>query len=183
VRGISIVVLASVAALAVALAGCGGGGGSASGKTAANTTAKRSKAEEIREEEIIAKIPGGPDPQALIQVEKLPGVGRVLADDAHKTLYTFGPDVPGSGKTHCYGACVKVWYPKASYRPPLAGSPSLDQSKFGLITRKEGYRQATYDGYPLYTYIKEKGRMSKGAGRQAFGGTWYALGPNGERLK
>jgi predicted lipoprotein with Yx(FWY)xxD motif len=175
-----IQLLVGIAVLAT-LVGCGGGG-SSGGATTAKESAAAKAAKLKREEEIVARIPGGPDPQAVVLLNRVPGFGMLLVDLAHKTLYRFGEDVRGSGKTHCYGACTKVWYPKASYEPPASGSRGLDESKFGTITRKEGYRQATFDGWPLYTYIKEKGRASKGIGLQAFGGTWYALRANGESV-
>jgi predicted lipoprotein with Yx(FWY)xxD motif len=170
-------------AVAVALGGCGGGASGSAATTAKTESAAAEAAKLKKEEEIIAKIPGGPDPQALIQLDHVPGYGKVLADTAYKTLYRFGKDVRGSGKTHCYGACTRVWYPKASYEPPAWTSRGLDNSEFGTITRKEGYRQATFDGWPLYTYIKEKGHASKGIGLKSFGGTWYALRVNGESVK
>jgi predicted lipoprotein with Yx(FWY)xxD motif len=162
--------------VSIALSGCGGSG--------AGTNASKSSSEPTSAattEEVLP--PGGPDPEALISVRRVPGLGPVLVDSGNKTLYRFSKDIPDSGKTHCYGACVRLWYPKGSYRPPAAGSPQLDPSKFGTILREEGYRQATYYGWPLYTLITEYSRKKKGAGKKSFGGTWYALRANGESVK
>jgi predicted lipoprotein with Yx(FWY)xxD motif len=163
--------------IAIVLAGCGGG---SSTGTAAEETAPASSTAATTEEVI---PPGGPDPQAMVQVGRSEGIGAVLIDSAHKTLYRFSEDVRGSGATHCYGKCARVWYPKPSAETPLSGSPSIDPSLLGTITRKDGYNQATYDGWPLYTYIREKSWKSAGAGRKAFGGTWYPLRANGESVK
>ncbi len=173
-------------ALALAAAGCGGGG-SGTGATQAGVeggaggSSQSAATQASTPTEVIP--PGGPDPQAGVGLARVPTLGVVLVDQTKKTLYRFSKDVRGSGETHCYGECAQVWRPKASYEPPAAESPGLDESGFGTIDRKDGYRQATYDGWPLYTYIKEYGRKSKGAGRHSFGGTWYALRANGTSVK
>jgi hypothetical protein len=48
--------------------------------------------------------------------------------------------------------------------------------KFGTTMRKDGTRQLTYDGAPLYTFIKDKdsGDMY-GQGVVAGGGYWWAV--------
>jgi predicted lipoprotein with Yx(FWY)xxD motif len=164
--------LSVVVAFAILLAGCGASGAGSSG--ASETTTAQSAAGSVVE-------PGAP--VALIQVGTPKGLGPVLLDSAHKTIYRFSEDRRGSGVTHCYGRCARVWYPKLSGGTPAAGPGGLDPSLLGTMKRKDGTTQATYDGWPLYTYIREGTEKTQGVGKQAFGGTWYALRANGESVK
>jgi predicted lipoprotein with Yx(FWY)xxD motif len=157
--------------ITVTLCACGGNVGSMSTSTQTKADATPPLPSEIEA------------PPAMIQVGVAAGVGGVLLDSAHKTVYRFSKDKPGSGVTHCYGSCARIWYPKPSGSTPDAG-PGLriNQSKLGTIMRKDGTVQATYDGWPLYTNIRESSWEAKGAGKKQFGGTWYALRANGESV-
>jgi predicted lipoprotein with Yx(FWY)xxD motif len=139
--------------LAVAPGGCGSGvNGSSGGGT--------------------AEIPSS---HALLYLGKVSGLGVVLIDSGNKTLYRFDKDVHGSRKTSCYGACARVWRPTVSNGTPAGESRAFQPEQLGTIERKDGSRQATYFGWPLYTHAGEGPRESQGAGMKSFGGTWYAL--------
>ena len=80
-------------------------------------------------------------------------IGYVLATSSGQTVYWFSQDVKGSGKSACSGQCLAAW-------PVVAGSPSAAAgvqlaAKLGTITRPGGVVQATYNGYPLYTYAMD----------------------------
>lgn len=122
-------------------------------------------------------------PPGTIQVNSVGKLGPILVDSAHKTVYRFSRDKPGTGVTHCYGACAEHWYPKQSGGRPAAGPGIKDPSKLGWIERKDGIEQATYEGWPLYMWRGERTFIAKGAGRHAFGGTWLAMRANGEAVK
>ena len=52
--------------------------------------------------------------------------------------------------------------------------------KFGTIKRSDGSIQATYNGHPLYTFVKDTGPgTDTGNGVNAFGGLWHALTASG----
>ena len=90
--------------------------------------------------------------QTVLTVQKTK-IGSVLATGAGQTVYWFGKDVRGSGKSACSGSCLAAWpvvpgTPVAAAGVPLAG-------KLGTITRPGGIVQATYNGYPLYTYAMD----------------------------
>lgn len=50
-------------------------------------------------------------------------------------------------------------------------------------TRPEGGTQIAYNGHPLYLYKgDQKPGDTKGEGLTAFGGSWFALTPAGDRV-
>jgi predicted lipoprotein with Yx(FWY)xxD motif len=80
-------------------------------------------------------------------------IGSVLATSTGQTVYWFSKDVKGSGKSACSGSCLAAW-------PVVAGTPAAAAGarlagKLGTITRPGGVVQATYNGYPLYTYAMD----------------------------
>jgi predicted lipoprotein with Yx(FWY)xxD motif len=90
-------------------------------------------------------------------------------------LYVFAPDKPNVST--CYATCAKYWPPllvSAGAKVP-ATMPGIP-GKFGTTMRKDGTHQLTYDGAPLYTFIKDKdsGDMY-GQGVVAGGGYWWAV--------
>jgi predicted lipoprotein with Yx(FWY)xxD motif len=117
-------------------------------------------------------------PTALISIGEVPGLGRVLLDSAHKTYYYFDRDTRGAGKSTCFEACAGIWRPKASGGTPVT-TEGADPALAGAFERSDGLSQATYDGWPLYTYIRERNEKSEGVGRTEFGGTFHPLRPDG----
>jgi len=80
-------------------------------------------------------------------------IGNVLATSTGQTVYWFSKDVKGSGKSACLGTCLAAW-------PVVAGTPAAAAGvrlagRLGTITRPGGVVQATYNGYPLYTYAMD----------------------------
>ncbi len=76
--------------------------------------------------------------------------GKVLTGPNGHALYTYDPDT--STASNCTSQCATNW-------PPLVGSPSagagLSASDLGTIARTDGSTQVTYDGHPLYYYVKD----------------------------
>jgi predicted lipoprotein with Yx(FWY)xxD motif len=60
----------------------------------------------------------------------------------------------------------------------------VDEGKLGTIERQDGVEQATYDGWPLYYYVRDAqaGDM-EGQAIESFGGRWFLIGPDGERIE
>jgi predicted lipoprotein with Yx(FWY)xxD motif len=106
----------------------------------------------------------------LLTVRKT-SVGYVLATRAGQTIYWYARDVKGSGMSTCTGSCLTAW-PAVTGVPAAAPGVQL-AGKLGTITRPGGVVQATYNGYPLYTYAQD---MSPG---QALGngvsGVWHVI--------
>ena len=65
---------------------------------------------------------------------------------------------------------------------PRAGK-GVDRSLFGTIRRRDGRRQVTYDGKPLYYYVNEGPGEVKCHNVNLNGGLWWAVGADGERLQ
>jgi predicted lipoprotein with Yx(FWY)xxD motif len=80
-------------------------------------------------------------------------LGTILTDTKGMTLYFFASDIPGSGKSTCYGSCVKFWPSFFKENPTIA--PALASSDFGVIHRTDGTLQTTYKGWPLYYFSKD----------------------------
>ena len=76
-------------------------------------------------------------------------IGKVLADAKGDTLYWYSKDMR-NGPSTCTGGCLSAW-------PAVAGKPAAAMGiafacKLGEVTDAGGTVQATYNGYPLYTY-------------------------------
>ena len=81
-------------------------------------------------------------------------VGTVLASSRGLTLYYYGEDKPGSGKSACTGGCATAWPPLAA--PVRAPADVRLPGRLGVITRPGGFRQVTVGGYPVYLYAGDK---------------------------
>jgi len=108
-------------------------------------------------------------------------LGQTLVDGQGRTLYLFEADKPG--KSNCTGACTSAWPPYVSHGTPQAGT-GVTGALLGTSIRGDGAAQVTYDGKPLYTFVKDnEPRTVTGNGfTDAFGGTsftWHvaASGP------
>ena len=97
--------------------------------------------------------------------------GTVLASSRGLTLYYYSEDKPHSGKSVCTGACAMAWPPLAA--PVKAPAGIRLPGKIGFITRPNGVRQVTLNGYPLYFYAADKAPgQAKGNGIQ---GSWHVI--------
>ena len=99
-------------------------------------------------------------------------VGTVLASSRGLTLYYYGEDKPGSGKSACTGSCASAWPPLAA--PVKAPAGVRLPGPLGMITRPGGGgAQVTINGYPIYLYAGDK------APGQAVGngieGAWHVI--------
>jgi predicted lipoprotein with Yx(FWY)xxD motif len=105
-----------------------------------------------------------------LTVRKTPA-GYVLATAAGRTVYTYSEDKQGSGKSACTSGCLSAW-PAVTGRPSAAVGVRLD-GPLGTIIWPDGTVQATYDGYPLYTYAADTGPgQASGDGE---GGVWHVV--------
>jgi predicted lipoprotein with Yx(FWY)xxD motif len=106
-------------------------------------------------------------------------LGSILVNSTGRTVYLFKADVGATSA--CAGACATAWPPLLAMDKPTAGT-GLTASKLGTITRSDGSRQVTYNGHPLYLFIKDKKPgQTNGQGVTAFGAAWFALTPSGNQ--
>jgi predicted lipoprotein with Yx(FWY)xxD motif len=107
--------------------------------------------------------------------------GRVLFDGRGFVLYAFTRDK--NGRSACYGACAKAWpvyYAKATLR---AGT-GIKRSLIGTTKRRDGRRQITYAGRPLYYYVGDtKAGQIRCQNVVEFGGTWLVVRPTGKLVR
>ncbi len=143
--------------IALAVAACGGGGGAATAATPKTSTGA----------------------SATVGVANT-GLGSTLVDSAGRTLYLFKADV--GTQSACTGACATAWPPLLVTGKPTAGT-GVTTSKLGTTTRSGGKHQVTYNGHPLYLFIKDqKPGQTTGQGVTAFGAAWFALTPAGNQI-
>lgn len=122
---------------------------------------------------------------ALAAPEKImtrdsPSYGTYLASESGQAVYLFTAD--SKDKSACEGACAKAWPPVMTSGAPEAG-PGVDASLLGTIPR-DGGMQVTYDGKPLYYFIRDTAAgMTAGEGITHFGGSWYLAAPNGKEIE
>ncbi len=81
-------------------------------------------------------------------------IGPYLANGTGFTLYLYAKD-PANGTSTCYGGCVTFW-PLFYAGDKLTLPPGLSASRFGVATRSDGREQTTFDGHPLYYFVKDK---------------------------
>ncbi len=107
--------------------------------------------------------------------------GRVLFDNRGYVLYAFTRDA--HGRSACYGACAKAW-PVYYAKGGLTAGAGIKRSLLATTKRRDGRRQVTYAGRPLYYYVGDTKpgqiRCQKVA---EFGGTWLIVRPSGRLVR
>lgn len=102
-------------------------------------------------------------------------LGDIIADGEGKTVYLFKAD--GQGDSQCYDDCEQKW--------PVVGATSvgdgLDPSLLGSHTRKDGSAQATYNGWPLYLFVKDA--HAGDTNGQGMKEVWYVLDAQGNAIE
>jgi predicted lipoprotein with Yx(FWY)xxD motif len=106
--------------------------------------------------------------------------GTILFSGGDRAVYIFTHD--GMDKTRCYGACAKAWPPFFAKGKPRAGK-GVDRSLLGTIRRRDGRRQVTYRGQPLYFYVGDPPREVRCQNVVEFGGTWLVVDAAGQPLR
>ncbi|MCB0876928.1 MAG: hypothetical protein KDB46_12115 [Solirubrobacterales bacterium] len=105
--------------------------------------------------------------------------GRMLFDRKRQAIYAFDKE---SGKTpRCYGRCAKEWPPVLTKGRPTAGG-KVRAKLLGTTKRRNGSRQVTYAGAPLYYYAHEAPKQVLCHNVASFGGLWLVVGPDGAPL-
>ena len=102
--------------------------------------------------------------------------GDILVDAKGMVLYRYTADRKDASICST-PACLQLW-PVLSPPPggqPIAGS-GVSQHALSVITRKDGKKQVTYDGWPLYTYFVDRAAgQTIGQGVKGTIGIWYVV--------
>jgi predicted lipoprotein with Yx(FWY)xxD motif len=118
----------------------------------------------------------GPRPNLVAQ--DVGTLGTVLTDQEGKTLYRFDKDTAKPATSSCYDDCAKKWPPLIAEGKQLTFT-GVNESVIGTMTRKDGTRQVTINGWPVYTYAKDAAPGDFNG--QGQGGTWFAATPEGKK--
>src|SRR5438874_11060519 len=107
--------------------------------------------------------------------------GRVLFDGRGYVLYAFTRDK--NGRSACYGACAKAW-PVYYAKGTLRAGTGIKRSLIGTTKRRDGRRQITYAGRPLYYYVGDtKAGQIRCQNAVEYGGTWLIVRPSGKLVR
>lgn len=107
----------------------------------------------------------------LIQLSDKASLGNYLVALDMKALYYRTND--SANQSNCYGACASTWPPFLAFEIPTV-SPNITGT-VGLITRTDGTRQVTYNGWPLYYY---SGDVNLGdTNGQGLNNVWFVATP------
>ncbi len=101
--------------------------------------------------------------------------GPVLGTEAGRTLYVFVDDLLTKAPSACTGDCAHDWVPM-----PASGSIVVGRGvtgHVGTIVRRDGQRQLTMDGRPLYLFSGD--RVSGDIRGNGVGNLWWAMTPSG----
>lgn len=173
--------LAVLAVVALAIAGCGGSDSTSGGYGGSESTSGNQETASST-----SRYGGGSKPTSastksgdgIVSAAKVGDLGTILVDSQGLTLYDFHKDK--GGESACYGPCEAAWPPLLTEGNPQAQGPA-DRSMLGTTKRKDGSVQVTYNGWPLYTYAGDQSPgEATGNDISQFGAEWYALQPNGE---
>jgi predicted lipoprotein with Yx(FWY)xxD motif len=107
--------------------------------------------------------------------------GKVLFDGRGFVLYAFTRDRRTS---RCYGDCAKAWPPYFAPKGSLVVSRGVKRSLLGTVKRRNGRRQVTYAGKPLYYYVGDR-RPGQILCQDVFeyGGRWLIVRPSGKLVR
>ena len=84
------------------------------------------------------------------------GIGFYLTNATGWTLYFLKTDTPSNGTSTCTGKCINNWPAFYIGTAMLSLPTGLNSTSFGEITRPDGSKQTTYNGWPLYHFVKDK---------------------------
>lgn len=109
------------------------------------------------------------------------GLGEYLTDADGRSLYIFMADSPNTST--CSGDCATAWPPLESDGTPTAAA-GLDAALVGTIQRSDGTTQVTYNGWPLYYFVKDQAEgETTGQDIEAMGAEWYLISPAGSKVE
>ena len=102
--------------------------------------------------------------------------GMILGDGRGQAVYVF--DKEQSRTSECYGDCARAWPPVLAKGRPVAGRGARKRL-LGTTRRRNGRRQVTYDGRPLYYYVDDAPGRVLCHNVLEFGGLWLVVRPDG----
>jgi predicted lipoprotein with Yx(FWY)xxD motif len=117
-----------------------------------------------------------PDPSGVGVIAADSDFGTMLYGADGQAIYLF--DLEDSTRPRCYDECADAWPPVLTTGDPVAGR-GVRSALLGTVERRDGTRQVTYAGHPLYFYAHEDPWQVLCHDFEDFGGTWYVVQPDG----
>ncbi|WP_433263180.1 hypothetical protein ACQPZF_31510 [Actinosynnema sp. CS-041913] len=105
-------------------------------------------------------------------------LGTVLTDKDGMTLYRFDKDTADPSASNCNGDCAVKW-PPLLVESDTFEVQGVDKALVGTVQRKDGKKQVTVAGRPLYLFADDK--VCGEAKGQGVGGVWFAAKPDGKK--
>jgi predicted lipoprotein with Yx(FWY)xxD motif len=105
--------------------------------------------------------------------------GTVVGDRAGRAFYSF--DRERSADSRCYGDCAKSWPPVLTNGRPVPGR-GVRARLLGTTQRRDGRRQLTYRGKPMYYYVGDSAGRVLCQNVVEFGGRWLVIRPDGRAI-
>jgi predicted lipoprotein with Yx(FWY)xxD motif len=106
--------------------------------------------------------------------------GRIIVTGANRTIYLF--DKEERPRSECYRACATAWPPVLARGGAVAGD-GVSKELLGTTIRRNGKRQVTYAGHPLYLYAHEGPNQVFCQNVFEFGGRWLIVRPSGRPVR
>jgi predicted lipoprotein with Yx(FWY)xxD motif len=116
-------------------------------------------------------------PSVVVRSSQL---GPIVFDGANRALYAFTRDQ--AGRSTCFGACAAAWPPYV-VRGTLRAGKGTRRSLLGTTRRRDGTRQLTYAGKPLYYYVGDPVGEVRCQNVREFGGLWLVVRPSGRLVR
>lgn len=109
-------------------------------------------------------------------------VGTILVNGRGFTLYAFTPDTRNHDACAGIRECLALW-PAVTTRGPIHAGRGVKRRLLGTIRLRNGVRQVTYAGRPLYTFIQDRraGEVDH-VNIFQFGGYWPAVDASGNEV-
>jgi predicted lipoprotein with Yx(FWY)xxD motif len=103
-----------------------------------------------------------------------------LVDQQGRALYLYTADTQNGGNSECTADCLTQWQPVTVTGTPQAGN-GVNASLLGTLSREDGTLQATYNGWPLYTYAGDTAPGTTSG--QGMGGAWFLVSGAGNSIQ
>ncbi|HEX7026117.1 MAG TPA: hypothetical protein VF268_02675 [Gammaproteobacteria bacterium] len=127
---------------------------------------------------------GGDEPGRVeLTVEHGGEHGSYIADSGGRALYLLEGE--SDRRVECNAACAQVWRPYiAPQADPTAADPEVQENLISTVRRQDGSAQVTYNGHPLYYYVRDLGPgQTTGQDVTDAWGEWYLITPEGRPLE
>jgi LPXTG-motif cell wall-anchored protein len=148
--------------------------GAATSGTAASTTSPTTSSSSPAPSSTTSSSAGGSAPSTTgwtLSVAQNAQLGPILVGPNGMTLYRFAKD--SLNTSNCSGACSQLWPPLTVTGTPTVGAGL--PGTVGVITRADGTRQVTYNGWPLYYYASDQ--KPGDVNGQGVKGVWFVATP------